>query len=383
MHFSCVYYDGEWAEKRAVSARLVGSEEGGSWEIVEAGSNDVLARWPAGALVRKHARPGQVRLSAMSAPLGARLVLSGSVAEEALGAMPALRRRTRAERNQQALLLVASTLLLAGVIALYVWGVPLAAGPITAAMPPEWEADLGRSVAGQFEEAFGEDGRLAPCDPDPESPANRAIAGFVERVLGDRTPPFAVRVMVGRSEIPNAFAIPGGQIYYLSALLDMTESGEEFAGVLAHEMGHVMYRHAMQNIVSAAGTGLVIGFVLGDMTGVSLAAIIGSVLIDSHYSREAEREADFFAAEAAKRLGFAPNALPDLLDRIAGDDETDAAVLALLSSHPLTLERRHYLDQLAADAGSTGPAFSIEEWQAIRSMCDGGSGRFGKLTGRG
>jgi predicted Zn-dependent protease len=213
---------------------------------------------------------------------------------------------------------------------------------------------------------------MKPCDPNPQSPGNVAIGNFVERVLDGRTPPFPIRVMVGRSEIPNAFAIPGGQIYYLSTLLDATETGDEFAGVLAHEMGHVMYRHAMQNVVTAAGTGLVIGFILGDMTGLSVAGSLGTMIIDSRNTRQAEREADAFAADAARRLGYAPTALADLLDRVAEDDSS-AAVFALLASHPLTAERRQNLQALARDAVVTSGAFTSKEWQAIKSMCGTGS----------
>ena len=380
MQLSGYFLDGEWAEMRQAVAVREGSAENGFWVISGADDGAVMARWPAGELVRKPGRDGTLRLSATSAPLGARFVIEGWPAiREAESAMPALKRQRRRQRARQWGLLSASTALLAGVVALYVWGIPLAAGPITAALPLDWEADLGRSAAPQIEASLGDGERLVPCDPDPESPANLAISRFVTRVLGDRTPPFPVRVLVGQSEIPNAFAIPGGQIYYLSSLLEETGTGDEFAGVLAHEMGHVMHRHSMQNVISAAGTGLVIGFILGDMTGVSVAGAIGSMIIDSHHSREAEREADAFSAEAATRLGFAPDAFTDLLDRIAEESSGDA-MFALMSSHPLTAERRQNLGLLAKGGSVTTSAFAPDEWRAISTMCDvGGSER---MTGR-
>jgi Zn-dependent protease with chaperone function len=363
------FLDGEWAEMRGATAHLEGSAENGSWVFAEVGTNKMLARWPATELVRKPSRKGLMRLSATGAALGARFVLRDkAMIAEAERDMPALKRQRKRQRADQMGLLFASTALLAGVVALYIWGIPLAAGPITAAMPAEWESELGRSVAVQIETSLGSDTRMRACDPDPQSPGNVAIATFVSRVLGDRSPPFPIEVMVGRSEVPNAFAIPGGQIYYLSALLSETETGDEFAGVLAHEMGHVMYRHAMQSVISAAGTGLVIGFILGDMTGLSVVGGLGTMIIDSRNSREAERESDAFAAEAAKRLGYAPTSLADLLDRVA-EDESGAAVFALLSSHPLTAERRQNLRVLTEDASATSTAFTPDEWRAIKAMC--------------
>ncbi len=363
------FLDGEWARSRDVTAHLTGSPEDGTWTIIDKASGAHLAHWPAVELVRKPARRDVMRLSTTSAPLGARLVLfEDEDIAEALRLMPALERQKRRQRGKQAGLLAGSTALLAGVVAAYVWGIPLSAGPITAVMPSEWETELGRTVATQIEQALGDGERMPACNIAPQAAANLAIARFVDRVLEGQTLPFPVEVKVGRSEIANAFAIPGGRIYYTSALLDETENSDEFAGVIAHEIGHVVHRHAMQNIVTAAGTGLIIGFILGDMTGLSVAGGLGTMIIDAHNSRQAETEADVFAAEAAKRLGYDPLALATLLQRIAEDD-SGAAVLALLSSHPLTVEREQNLKRLSADAPVTSTAFSDVEWQTVKTMC--------------
>ena len=184
--------------------------------------------------------------------------------------------------------------------------------------------------------------------------------------------PFDARITVVKSEVPNAFALPGGQSYYFSALLKETRSADEFAGVMAHELGHVVHRHGMEGLIASSATGLLVGFVLGDMTNISVAAAIGATLIDSRFSREAERAADRFAAEAAVRLGFDPTALATLLERVAGDGEMSQS-LAFLSTHPLTAERRVALEEMAAAAAGSprDPVFSEAEWQAIRTMCDG------------
>ncbi len=363
------FLDGEWAQSHDVSAHLTGMPEDGTWTIIDAASGAHLAHWPAAELVRKPARKGIMRLSATSAPLGARLVLfEDEEIAEAERLMPALARQRHRQRGRQAGLLAGSTALLAGVVAAYVWGIPLAAGPITAVMPAEWETELGHTAATQIEQALGDGQRMRACNIAPQSAANLAISRFVERVLDGQSSPFPVEVMVGQSDVPNAFAIPGGRIYYTSALLEETEDRDEFAGVIAHEIGHVVHRHAMQNIVTAAGTGLIIGFILGDMTGLSVAGGLGAMIIDAHNSRQAETEADVFAADAARRLGYDPTALGTLLQRVAEDD-SGAAVLALLSSHPLTAERKQNLRQLSADVPVTGKAFSDFEWETIKTMC--------------
>jgi predicted Zn-dependent protease len=111
-----------------------------------------------------------------------------------------------------------------------------------------------------------------------------------------------------------------------------------------------------------------VGFVLGDMTGLSIPAAVGAALIDSRFSRDAEREADSFAGEVAQRLAFRPAGLPNLLERVAADDEF-SATFALLSTHPLTAERRAFLESLTVEEANVRPVFTDAEWRAIKSMC--------------
>jgi predicted Zn-dependent protease len=247
-------------------------------------------------------------------------------------------------------------------------GVPLLASRITALVPAPWEAQLGETARGQIEAMIGEEAGFAVCDPNPNSVANRAIARFAAATMAGSGSPFSPDIQVARSDIPNAFALPGGHAYYFSALLEKTESPDEFAGVMAHELGHVVFRHGMEGLIATSATGLLVGFVLGDMTGLSVAGGIGAALIDTRFSRDAERQADQFAAEAGQRMGFKPAALADLLERVAGDDHA-SQMLQIFSSHPLTADRRAALE--AAPPPPPGrQVFSPDEWQAIKTMCD-------------
>ncbi|MEX0860669.1 MAG: M48 family metallopeptidase, partial [Cucumibacter sp.] len=206
---------------------------------------------------------------------------------------------------------------------------------------------------------------LARCDTGPRSPANQAIARFVKRTLAGTATPFEVNVDVVRSDIANAFALPGGHVYYFSALIEESPDGDAFAGVLAHEIGHVVNRHGLENAIATAGSGLVVGMLLGDVTGFSVGAILGQALINSRFSREAEHAADLFAIETARRVGFDVHALGAVLRQIAADTG-ESRVLSLLSSHPLTEERAVLLD---ASPVTGAHAFTPAEWRAIATMC--------------
>ncbi len=364
------YHDGVVADVREVVCRLEPEGAGAMLVIVDRATGEEIDRWRAEDLFPLHHRKHELRVGVMGKPYGARLAFTGFEQSRAAEALlrDALAHKHRQERGKQYRAMGLATAALVSVIVAYVYGVPLLAGQIVGLVPPEWESALGETVVTQIEQALAPEAGWAVCDPDPNSLANRAIARFAAQAVEGTGTPFAPDIKIIRTSIPNAFALPGGHSFYFSALLDQTESPEEFAGVMAHELGHVVHRHGMEQLISTSATGLLVGFVLGDMTGLSIAGAMGAALIDSRFSRDAEREADRFAADVAQRLSFRAAGLANLLERVAGDDQFSAA-LALLSTHPLTTERRAYLETLAVDEASVRPIFTEAEWRAIKSMC--------------
>lgn len=368
------YSDGSVAAMRDVVLALDKSLAQPELIIADQQSYDEIDRWPLDKVFSLPAHKSELRVGVEGRPVGARLVFSGAEpVKVAQSIFPELHRHRRREAGRQLRILGVSTLALASVVVAYIVGVPLIANRVTAVVPPQWEASLGDAAEGQIRQIIGAEGGFAICDYNRYSVANEAILRFTAAVMEGTDSPFDARITVVKSDVPNAFALPGGSAYYFSALLKQTRSPDEFAGVMAHELGHVVHRHGMEGLIASSATGLLVGFVLGDMTNISVAAAIGATLIDSRFSRDAERAADRFAAEAAVRLGFDPTALATLLERVAGDSEMSQS-LAFLSTHPLTAERRAALEEMAAAAAAAGaprePVFSEAEWQAISTMCD-------------
>jgi Zn-dependent protease with chaperone function len=337
--------------------------------VLDATTRDIVDRWPADECYLLHSRMMELRIGNRERPSGARLGVTGiENMKAALDLLPRLKRHQRADTARQARILVVATAALLSLIVAYLYGIPLLADRLVTVLPAEWEEKIGATADAQIEASLTEGKGYAVCDADPNSLANRAITRFTNDAFAGLNSPFAPSVTVIRSEIPNAFALPGGRTYYLSSLIQASRRSDEFAGVLAHELGHVYHRHGMQTLIATSTTGLLVGFVLGDMTGLSVAGAIGASLIDNRFSRDAERQADAFAAKTAQRLGFDVSGLVDLLDRVAEDDAFSRA-LALFSSHPLTADRRAALEALDLHDPTARPAFSEAEWQAIRDMC--------------
>ncbi len=363
------YYDGLTANPRTVTCSIQGTEASGFLEITDLELNHEVAHWPQGSLFPVPGKSGELRLASTSAPEGARVVFSDrEIAARARGELPMLARHRQKHTRRQFRIIGLSSMAIASVVLAYIYGIPLLAGQVVGLIPPEMETRFGEKIVVQMADALEESGGLTLCDPDPESLPNRAIQRFTEAALEGTYAPFDVSVQVVANSIPNAFALPGGRAFYFQGLLDKTETADEFAGVLAHEIGHVVHRDGMKQLIATAGTGLLVGFVLGDITGLSVAGTVGAALINTSFSRDAEREADRFSLAVAQRRAFEPTGLADLLERIS-DDDASAQIFALLSTHPLTQERRAALEEINPLETAAIPAFSEEEWQAIKSMC--------------
>jgi Zn-dependent protease with chaperone function len=369
MEFSARYQDGLVAEVRDVHSVIDLAAEPVMLVVLDGTSREIIDRWPADEVYLLHTRPLELRIGNRRKPSGARLSVTGIAdMQSALGVLPALRKDQRTDGWKQLRIIALATVALAAVIVAYLFGIPLIADRLAGVIPPSWETKVGDTAAAQIERTMTGGKGFIACDPDPNSPANTAIARFATAAFDGLGSPFQPIVTVVRSPVPNAFALPGGRAYYLSSMIEAERTQDEFAGVLAHELGHVYYRHGLQSLIASSSTGLLVGFVLGDMTGLSVAGAVGSALIDNRFSRQDEAQADAFAAQTAHKLGFGITGLSDLLQRVASDDAFSRA-LALFANHPLTDERRKALQTMSNLSSSGTPFFTDAEWSAIRNMC--------------
>ena len=137
----------------------------------------------------------------------------------------------------------------------------------------------------------------------------------------------------------NAFALPGGYIYVNSGVIDAAESEAEVAGVLAHEIGHVVARHSAEQVakMQLAGLGLgVLGAILGD-GGKSQMANMAAQMVTSgvfmKYSREAKREADRLGAQNMYDAGYDPSAMVTFFNKLADGRRTEPNARLKVSFH--------------------------------------------------
>ena len=145
---------------------------------------------------------------------------------------------------------------------------------------------------------------------------------------------------------PNAFALPGGTVVMTDALVSMFPSADVQAGVLGHELGHVVEQHGLRQMYRSAGIYLLIAVLAGD-TGPILEDLLleGNLILSLAYSRQHEASADAYGVALSRNAGFDPTGLAtffEYLDETMGDSGP-----AWMSTHPSSAERVQKLKQLS------------------------------------
>lgn len=144
---------------------------------------------------------------------------------------------------------------------------------------------------------------------------------------------------------PNAFALPGGTMVITDAFVEQFSQRDVLAGVLGHEIGHVVEQHGLKRLYRSLSLYLLIAFLAGD-TGPILEDVIleGNLLLSLSFSREQETAADKFGLALAKEAGFDPGGLK-VFFRTMGEKYGDREPAQWMSTHPNSAERVKAIDQ--------------------------------------
>ena len=150
--------------------------------------------------------------------------------------------------------------------------------------------------------------------------------------------------VVNAAEV-NAFAVPGGFVYVNRGLIDRTQNLSQLAGVLGHEIGHVVRRHSVQQMQKAQGAniGVVLGCTLLNVCGsqAAQAAIqVGGSALFAKFGRDDEREADAEAVKNVIRANISPAGIPQMFQILLNERQGNpSAVEGWFATHPGEEER--------------------------------------------
>jgi len=211
-----------------------------------------------------------------------------------------------------------------------------------ATISPSEEKKLGAEAAEEVERAVG-------LVNDPK------LVGYVRQVAGRmaqvaKRPDVTWQFNVTDDVEPNAFALPGGYVYVTRGLLALCNSEDELAGVIGHEMAHVLERHAARRAGAATPFAVLFGIPAGILGAISpsLGGIVGgtgelaSGMVLASYSRDQERDADKRGIVLAAGAGWDPAGLASFLHTLEREEALeghDPNRPGFFATHPATPER--------------------------------------------
>ena len=348
-----IYSDGGSAPRR-VDLRL-----GDTLQIFEEGA--FRAVWALADIRRVSSAAGALRIRALTSPPQAWCEISDPAFAAAIEQRCRLLAGDRQEKREARWRIVALATTGVVVIAALVWFViPALADRLAPLVPASVERQIGAAADTQARARFKGGACVSPA-------GEAALARLVDRLKLLAGVPLDVQVGVIASPVQNAFALPGGRVYLLRGLIESAQSPDELAGVLAHEFGHVAHRDSLRAALREGGAALTIGVVTGGAFGAGAISAAARASLSAAYSREAETEADDFAARVMNKAGRPARALGDILKRIAADERSTP--LDFLRDHPLTNERQDRLENESTKA-SGEPLMSAGDWLALRAICN-------------
>ncbi len=228
------------------------------------------------------------------------------------------------------------------------YGMPVLAGAVVPLVPASLETRLGELGLEAMDEAVFHPSTLPVAR---QTALRQRLAGACQR-LGD-CPAWRMEFRAGGQIGANALALPGGILVFTDEIVALAQHDDELVAVAAHELGHAAHRHVVRQMLASTGVLVVGQVVLGDVSGIlDLAGGLPTLLLQSGYSRDMEREADAHALKFLQRACLPPHRFSDLLARLDVAHGSEMRAVTLFSSHPETRERlRNFQEQKLVTGG--------------------------------
>jgi predicted Zn-dependent protease len=153
----------------------------------------------------------------------------------------------------------------------------------------------------------------------------------------------------------NAFSIPGGHIYINSGLIAQADKADELAGVVAHEISHVVARHVIKQVETQQEIGAIGSILLGQNPG-ALQQLLAQVIAGgamARFSRADEKQADDLGLEYMTKAGYDPHGMLDMFQKLLSLEKGgNSSVTRFFADHPGTQDRINDISGKIAKMGN-------------------------------
>jgi len=353
------YYDGRTAQRTPVVVHL---QREGLTLIPREGTSRLWLFADIRQTQGNH--PGEpIRFEHGSDPAEVLIVSDGAILAAIRDVAPPRTMRVRAPTRRTVWMVATAGTVAAIVVVwwlLYAWGIPALADAVAARLPVAWEEQLGATVTDT----------VAPLERRCSRPAQYAALKDILGRLTASGPSAAYRytLIVTTDETPNAFAAPGGFVVVTRGLLRVSDRPEEVAGVMAHEIQHVVHRHGTKLLVRELSLQALVSLAAGDLRGLRSTLDAARSLGGLRYRRADEMLADHDAVGLLATSHVDPRGLQQFFEKIK---QSSAIQLpAYLSTHPPLEERIAAVSRLVASTPAQPiPLLPDYPWTEITQIC--------------
>lgn len=244
----------------------------------------------------------------------------------------------------------------------------LVGAAIACTVDEEQEKALGADAAAQID-------RELPFVSDPDVAAFiTAFGNALAQGSDDRSREWRFRVV--NADQVNAFALPGGFVYVNRGLIERAGNASELAGVMGHEIAHVVLRHSAERLEKTQNTniGVTIVCTLTSLCSSDAARVVinvGGAALFARFSRQDEFEADSAAVGITSRAGFNPDGIATMFTKLLSDRARQpASVEGWFSSHPLEEDRIGAVKRVIESMPAKGASSLANDDPAFRAFQD-------------
>jgi len=246
---------------------------------------------------------------------------------------------------------------------------PFLADQMVDKIPVAWEVSLGQSIL-----------KVLPVEQKPDAKVIKILQDTVDlleqSVEGNQ--PYDLKIYIWPEKKVNAMALPGGPIVIFEGLLNEAESPEELAGVIAHEIQHILLRHSTRGILRNMAQSMLLSLFVGDVNAVmEKVTHLAGELETLGLSREMEAEADQKGMELILAANIDPHAMIRIYEKLTEEElpegetvakENELELLSYFSTHPSGQNRLARLaKQMQPHENRTWtPLFPNVDWNAIK-----------------
>lgn len=240
------------------------------------------------------------------------------------------------------------------------------------AISPEQEIRLGLESAPEMSREMG--GEVP--ENDPRVIEVKKIGQYIISHTEAGKSPWKFNFhLLADNQTVNAFALPGGQIFITVGLFDKLQTEAQLAGVLGHEIGHVIERHSAQQMAkNQLGQSLIVAVATGsnqESHSLMIASFVNQ-MIQLRYGRHDESQADIWGIKLMEKAGFDPRAMIEVM-KILKAAGGDGRGVEIFQSHPnpdLRIEQINaYLKENPPKPGlSEGKPLNNESFESIKFL---------------